>query len=88
MAFAKDRVLIIVNPNVPVEELTSQQIQEVFTGSAAARNLENWSSVGGPDATIDLLIRDEAASATDGLRRGSTIGEGPARSLGASPGHR
>ena len=74
MAFAKDRVLIIVNPNVPVAELTSQQIQEVFTGLASARNLENWSSVGGPDAAIDLFIRDESASATDGLRRGSTIG--------------
>ena len=74
MAFAMDRVLIIVNPGVPVAELTSQQIQEVFTGLASARNLENWSSVGGPDSAIDLFIRDEAASATGGLRRGSTIG--------------
>ena len=72
--FARDRVLIIVNPGVPVAELTSQQIQEVFTGLASARNLENWSSVGGPDSAIELFIRDEAASATGGLRRGSTIG--------------
>ena len=74
LPFAKDRVLIIVNPRLPIEGLTAQEIQEIFTGLAAARNVENWSSVGGPDATIELLIRDEAASATGGLRRGSTIG--------------
>ena len=74
LPFARDRVLIIVSPNVLIPDLSSQQVREIFLGLVAAQNLENWSSVGGPDATINLKIRDEVASATNGVRKGAGIG--------------
>jgi len=58
-----DRVAIAVSLDVPVTQLTGQQVKDILTGK-----ITNWSAVGGPDATINVLVRDEADSATAVLR--------------------
>ena len=53
---AYDAIAIIVNPDNPVESLTTQQIKAIFQGK-----ITRWSEVGGPDEPIHLVNRDEAS---------------------------
>ena len=46
-------VALVVNANNPVSNLTKDQVHGIFTGKVT-----NWKDVGGPDATIQLYIRD------------------------------
>ena len=55
---AKDGLAIIVHPSNPVEDLTIDQIREIYTGK-----ITNWSEVGGSDSNIHLIAR-EAGSGT------------------------
>lgn len=55
---AKDGVAVVVNPENPVTELTSEQIAKIFTGE-----ITNWSELGGNDEEI-LIISREAGSGT------------------------
>ena len=57
---AKDGVAIIVNPENPVTDLTTEQVAQIYTGE-----ITNWSELGGDDAPIAVLGRD-AASGTRG----------------------
>ena len=53
---AKDGVTVVVNPENPVTELTSEQIAKIYTGE-----ITNWSEVGGNDAEIAVFGRDSAS---------------------------
>lgn len=53
---AKDGVAVVVNPENPVTELTSEQIAKIFTGE-----ITNWSELGGNDAEIAVFGRDSAS---------------------------
>jgi phosphate transport system substrate-binding protein len=53
---ALDVITVVVNPDVPVSDLTAEQVNGIFTGA-----ITNWSEVGGPDAPITVVIRDEAS---------------------------
>ena len=53
---AIDAIAIIVNPDNPVNGLSQKQVQAIFTGK-----LTNWKEVGGNDAEIVLVNRDEAS---------------------------
>lgn len=55
-AFAVDGVAVVVHPENPVRDLTSQQVRDIFAGTVT-----RWSEVGGPDARINLYGRDEAS---------------------------
>jgi phosphate transport system substrate-binding protein len=46
-AIAWDGIAVVVHPEVPVDELTKEQVREIFAG-----NITNWSEVGGADAPI------------------------------------
>lgn len=46
----------VVNPAIKIDNLTSQQLVDVFTGK-----ITNWSSVGGPDQKIVLVNRPKAS---------------------------
>jgi phosphate transport system substrate-binding protein len=50
---AIDALAVIVNPKNPVDQLTIQQLSDIFTG-----RITNWSQVGGKDAPIVLLSRE------------------------------
>ena len=66
MAFVSlgaDRVALATSLDVSVAGLTSQQVKDILTGK-----ITNWSAVGGPNATINVLVRDEADAATQILR--------------------
>lgn len=53
---ARDSVAVIVNAENPVDDLTMAELKSVFTGETA-----NWSKVGGNDAKIDVLAREEGS---------------------------
>jgi phosphate transport system substrate-binding protein len=55
-AFALDGVATTVHPENPVNDLSPQQVRDVFAGS-----ITNWKDVGGREASIHLFSRDEAS---------------------------
>ena len=57
---AYDGIAVIVSPENTVEDLTVEQIADIYTGE-----ITNWSEVGGIDAEI-VLIGREAGSGTRG----------------------
>jgi len=50
---AQDAIAIVVNPNNPVNELTLQQISDIYSGK-----IKNWKEVGGEDRPIVRLSRE------------------------------
>lgn len=50
---ARDAIAVIVNPENPVNELTLQQISDIYSGK-----VQNWSEVGGEDRPIVRLSRE------------------------------
>ncbi len=50
---ARDAIAVIVNPNNPVNELTLQQISDIYSGKYT-----NWAEVGGEDRPIVRLSRE------------------------------
>ena len=59
---ARDGIAVVVNPDNPVKELTTQQIADIYTGK-----ITNWKEVGGNDATIVLIGREAASGTRDGF---------------------
>lgn len=53
---AKDGVTLYLNENNPVNELTLDQISDIYTGKVT-----NWSQVGGPDAKIIVYGRENSS---------------------------
>ena len=53
---AKDGLAIIVNPSNPTANLTLAQLRGVY-----AADLTNWSELGGPDARIHIIAREEGS---------------------------
>lgn len=49
---ARDGVLVVVNPKNNIDNLTSSQIRDIYTG-----RIRNWKDVGGEDREIVLLGR-------------------------------
>ena len=45
-----------VNVENPVNGLTKSQLKDIFSG-----NITNWKEVGGPDAKINLVIREDGS---------------------------
>jgi len=56
-------VSIIVNPASPASNLTSNQVQSLFTGQ-----IQNWKAIGGPDAPVHLYIRDPVSGTYQGFK--------------------
>ena len=50
---ARDAIAVIVNPKNPVNQLTLQQISDIYSGKTS-----NWSEVGGEDRPIVKLSRE------------------------------
>jgi len=50
---ARDAIAVIVNPENPVDQLTLQQISDIYSGK-----LTNWQEVGGEDRPIVKLSRE------------------------------
>jgi phosphate transport system substrate-binding protein len=57
---AVDAVAIVVHPGNKVSNLTSQQVTDILSGK-----ITNWKDVGGKDAKIQVVGRDEASGTRD-----------------------
>jgi len=53
---ARDGIAIAVNPDVAVDGLTKDEVRDIFAGE-----IVNWSEVGGPDAAITVVSREEGS---------------------------
>ncbi|MDR3460633.1 MAG: phosphate ABC transporter substrate-binding protein [Verrucomicrobiae bacterium] len=56
-------VTILVNAGNPVSNLSSNQVQGLFTGK-----IQNWKEVGGPDAPVHLCLRDPVSGTYLGFK--------------------
>jgi len=61
---AYDAIAVIVNPENPVRELTTEQVRAIFAGE-----IENWSELGGNDKDIGLVNRDEASGTREAFHK-------------------
>ena len=59
---AKDGIAIIVNKDSKVEDLTVDQLKQMFTGE-----ITNWKDVGGDDGEIVLVGREAGSGTRDGF---------------------
>ncbi len=50
---ARDAIAVIVNPQNPINQLTLQQISDIYSG-----NIRNWNELGGEDRPIVKLSRE------------------------------
>ncbi|MFL7791528.1 MAG: phosphate ABC transporter substrate-binding protein [Anaerolineae bacterium] len=66
---ARDGIAIVVHPGVGVDELTKDQVRDIFSGAIA-----NWSEVGGADKAIVVVSREEG-SGTRGAFEEMVMGE-------------
>lgn len=55
-AIANDGVCLVVHPSNPIKELTSKQVQDIYSGK-----ITNWSQLGGPDMKIVPITRDTSS---------------------------
>lgn len=65
ITFAYDGIAIVVNPANTVQDLSKEQIASIYTGA-----ITNWSEVGGADAPIVVVSREDGSgtrSATEEL---------------------
>lgn len=53
---AMDGIAVVVNPANPIASLTADQIKNIFLG-----NIKNWKDVGGTDAPITVVSREEGS---------------------------
>ena len=61
---AFDGIAVIVSPANPIAGLTTGQLKDIFSGK-----ITNWREVGGTDATIDLVNRDEASGTREAFKK-------------------
>lgn len=67
---ALDGIAVVVNPENPVEDLTLEQIAQIYTGE-----ITNWSEVGGNDAEIVVIGREAGSGTRDGFESITGTGE-------------
>jgi phosphate transport system substrate-binding protein len=53
---ARDGIAIVVHPSNPIADLTAEQAKAIFAGQ-----ITNWKDVGGRDAAIQIISREEGS---------------------------
>ena len=56
--FAIDGLIFVVSSDNPVDSLTVEQVQQIYTGE-----ITNWSQVGGDDVPVSAFQRNAEAAA-------------------------
>ncbi|MDY9924423.1 phosphate ABC transporter substrate-binding protein [Methanobacterium sp.] len=59
----KDGIAIIVNTNNSITGLTTDQVKGILSG-----NITNWKEVGGADAKINVIVREEGSGTRDAVQ--------------------
>lgn len=57
---ALDGIAVVVNPANTVTDLKAEQVMNIYLG-----NIKNWKEVGGPDAPITVVTREEGSGTRD-----------------------
>jgi phosphate transport system substrate-binding protein len=65
VALGDERVAVVTSSDLSIPGLTGEQINDIFRGK-----IKNWSEVGGPNAPVSVLARDEEETLTQILRQG------------------
>lgn len=60
---AIDGIAVVTNAENKVEDLTVEQVKDIFTGK-----ITNWKEVGGEDAPIVVVSREEGSGTRDGFQ--------------------
>jgi phosphate transport system substrate-binding protein len=61
---AVDGIALIVNPQNSVNNLTLNQVRDIYTG-----NVTNWNQVGGANAKINVVNREAGSGTRDGIQK-------------------
>ncbi len=64
VTIAKDAIAIILHPQNPIQDLSLDQIREVFSGK-----IRNWKEVGGPHHPIVLVTREEGSGTREAFQK-------------------
>jgi len=59
---AKDGIVIVVHPSNPINDLSLEQVADIFTS-----RISNWKEVGGHDADITLVSREAGSGTREGF---------------------
>jgi phosphate transport system substrate-binding protein len=78
---AKDGLSVYVNENSPVQELSLQQLKDIYTGKVT-----NWSDVGGPNQRIILYGRENSSGTYVYFRDNVLKGEDYTSTMQTMPG--
>ncbi len=70
---AYDGLSVVVNPANPVSDLTLDQVRDIFTGK-----ITNWKEVGGENAEMHVITREEGSGRAKHFRRWSWANSGSA----------
>ena len=62
--FAKDPLAVIAHVGCLVKDLSSKQLQDIFSG-----DITNWMEVGGPDLPITVIVPGKDTAANKNFRR-------------------
>jgi phosphate transport system substrate-binding protein len=65
VALGDERVALVTSADLSILQLTGEQVNAIYRGK-----IKNWSEVGGPNAPISVLARDEEETLTQILREG------------------
>lgn len=60
---ASDGIAVIVNPENPVSNLSSEQLRQIYAGT-----ISNWKEIGGEDEPILVVNRDEASGTREAFK--------------------
>lgn len=64
VTIARDAIAIIVNPKNPIQDLSLNQIEEIFSGKT-----RNWKDVGGHSHPITLVSREEGSGTRESFQK-------------------
>jgi len=64
VTIARDAIAIIVHPMNPIENLSLDQVRDVFSGK-----IENWKELGGRAHPIDVVTREEGSGTRESFQK-------------------
>jgi len=64
VTIAKDAIAIIINPRNPIQDLSLEQVRQVFCGK-----VRNWKELGGPSHPIVLVTREEGSGTRESFQK-------------------